>query len=270
MLQPWVDVGSAGSLTLSFLEDRFDAKPLGRLARPGNFFDFTRYRPVIKLVEGRREVIVPNTVVNYAMRPEENDLVFFHFLEPHMLGEAYVDSVLKIMRKLGVKRYCLLGGMYDAVPHTRPLAVTGTAAWSAGDAARRLGVRPSDYEGPTTILTRITQEAAEYGIEVATLIVHLPQYTQMEEDYAGQVRLLEVLRSLYGFSIDLSQMKRSAEEQYAKLNMVVERDPQMKDVVRQLERYYESRADKAEEPAAGLSPEIEKFLREIDRRFDGS
>ena len=66
ILRPWVDVGSVGTLTLSWLEDCLRAEELGRLARPGNFFDFTRYRPTIYFREGKREVTIPNTFVNYS------------------------------------------------------------------------------------------------------------------------------------------------------------------------------------------------------------
>ncbi len=54
MLQPWIDVGSVGTLTLSWLETYLGAKELASLARPGNFFDFTRYRPTSYFQEGRR------------------------------------------------------------------------------------------------------------------------------------------------------------------------------------------------------------------------
>ncbi len=36
MLRPWVDVGNVGTQVLSWLETRFNAKDLGRLARPGD------------------------------------------------------------------------------------------------------------------------------------------------------------------------------------------------------------------------------------------
>ena len=59
ILRPWIDVGNAGSLTLSALESHFDAKELASLARPGDFFDFTRYRPTLYFEEDHREVLVP-------------------------------------------------------------------------------------------------------------------------------------------------------------------------------------------------------------------
>ena len=42
MVRPWVDVGSVGTLTLNRLERYLGSKELGKLHRPGVFFDFTR------------------------------------------------------------------------------------------------------------------------------------------------------------------------------------------------------------------------------------
>lgn len=94
MLRPWIDVGSVGTLSLSQLENHFGARELGKLAKAGEFFDFTRYRPIIHFEEGRREVSIPNTTVTYAKRERAPDFLFLKLLEPHMLGEAYVHSVL--------------------------------------------------------------------------------------------------------------------------------------------------------------------------------
>ena len=46
-LRPWIDVNNVGTLTLDGLEAQLGAKELGQLARPGNFYDFTRYRPTV-------------------------------------------------------------------------------------------------------------------------------------------------------------------------------------------------------------------------------
>ena len=59
MIRPWVDVGSVGTLTLARLERHFAAKDLAKLARPGNFFDFTRKLQTrnIRRVTGRWRVV---------------------------------------------------------------------------------------------------------------------------------------------------------------------------------------------------------------------
>lgn len=267
ILIPWIDVGGVGSMTVTLLEKHFHAKPLGKLIKPGNFFDFTRYRPVIRSVKGRRKVEIPNSFINHVRLPDGNDLLLFHLLEPHMQGEIYADSVLKILRKLGVKRYCLLGSMYDAVPHTRPLIVSGRGASSVEGELHKLGVQPSDYEGPTTIAILISQQAPRYGIEVMSLVVHLPQYVSLEKDYGGVLRLMELLGSLYHFSFDLEEVRRKAAKQNEELNLAMDREPQLKRVVQQLEAYYDAQAAKVEEEQPKLSPEVEEFLHEVTKRF---
>ena len=269
MLRPWIDFGSVGTLTLSWLETNLRAKQLARLARPGNFYDFTRYRPVLYRREGQRHVEIPNSYVTYGSKMAGNDFLFLHLLEPHMLGEVYVDSVLRLLTRFSVERYYLLGSVYDFVPHTRPLLVTGGAF---GETAERdfksAGIVPSDYEGPTTITYLISQRVCEMGIESMSLTVHLPQYTQLDEDYMGVVRLMEILSSLHGVPVDEANVEK-AEQQREQITAEVEKNRQVKAIVEQLENHYDARVveSKEEEKSPRLSPEVERFLREMERRF---
>ena len=86
MIRPWVDVGSVGTLTLNRLERFMGSKELGRLHRPGVFLDFTRYRPTIRMVDGSREVKIPNSAIRYAVTEDGPDYLFLHLLEPHSNG----------------------------------------------------------------------------------------------------------------------------------------------------------------------------------------
>ena len=267
-LQPWVDVGSVGTLTLSWLEAHFGAKALARLARPGDFLDFTRYRPVISLKEGQRQVSIPNIHINYGQQKTGNDFLFLHLIEPHSHGEVYVESVLRLLTKFGVKRYCLLGSMYDYVPHTKPLLVTGRAVEErTQQELEKLGIESSDYQGPTTITFLVSQRAPEMGIDAMSLIVHLPQYTQVDEDYMGTARLMQVLGSLYGVPTDKVYIEK-AEQQLGQINAALDKNPQLKATIQQLETHYEERTKRREEEGAPqLSPEVESFLREVEKRF---
>ena len=268
VLRPWIDVGKAGSATINILEKKFNAKPLGRLTRPGDFFDFTRYRPIVRIVDNERNITIPNTHINYVKHVGDNDLVFFHLLEPHMQGELYAESILEVLQVLGVKRYCLLGGMHDAVPHTKPLIISGTASGGLKEKMLHLGVKSSDYEGPSTILILVSKEAPKHDIEVMTLVVHVPQYTQLDDDLTSQLCLLKFICSMYNFSISLENITRRAEEQYKNVSQEIESEPQLKQVVQHLETLYESRTGKLDKDITRFSPEVEKFLQEIDRGFN--
>ena len=267
IIRPWMDAGNASSMMLSRLEAYFDARDLGRLARPGNFLDFTRCRPLVYNDQGTRRVVVPNTFLTYAKRESGNDFIFLNMTEPHMLAEIYVDSIVRLFTIFGVKRYCLLGSMYDLVPHTRPLLITGRGGKSMEQKLGPLDVQSSDYEGPTTIIHLVSQHAAEMGIETMSFIVHLPQYTQLDNDYAGMVRLMELLHSIYDIPVDEDDT-REAEKQRRNLDAVLDHNPRMKNVVTQLEEQYEARFRKdTQKDSPRLAPEVEQFLKEMEQRF---
>jgi predicted ATP-grasp superfamily ATP-dependent carboligase len=269
MLDPWIDVGGAGTLALTWLEKHFQAEDIGRISRPGHFFDFTRYRPTIYYdEEGKRQIAVPNTYLTYGRGAGEHDFLFLHLLEPHSHSDLYIDSIIRVLTRLGVKRYCLLGSMYDYIPHTLPLPVTGSAS---GDEAamefKRLGIEGNKYEGPTTITTLISQRAPDLGIETMSIIVHLPQYTQLDEDYTGAARLMDTVSSLYEIPVD-NEYYEKARQQMEEIDQALNKNPQLKAIVKEMESQYGSQSlKKPGEKQTPLSPEIESFLSEMERRF---
>ena len=275
MVRPWVDVGSVGTLTLNRLERYLGSKELGKLERPGNFFDFTRYRPTIRLVKEVREVKVPNSIVRYAQTENGPDYMFLHLLEPHSNGEDYTDSILEVVKYFGVKRYCRVGAMYDAVPHTRPLLITGNLGGVPQiKEVPRLRLRGSTYQGPTTIMNLLSEGVEQSEIESVNFMVHLPQYVQLEEDYTGASRMIEALSSIYPeIPADLAPIRRG-QRQYRELSATMERNAELRELIQQMEAHYDAQLDseeaaKKEAPAvSNLSPEIERFLSELGERLE--
>ena len=274
VIPPWMDVSRVGSLVLSCLEACLGPKELGKLARPGDFFDFTRYRPTLIRKENSSEIEVPNLVISYGVThgtpSSSHDFMFLRLLEPHMGAEEYIESVIELFKIFGVKRYCLIGSMYDMVPYTRPLLVTGAA--NNPELQNKLalaGVKSSDYQGPTTILSLIGHRALQMGIETCSMMVHLPSYFMMEQDYRGEKRLMEVISSLYGFAMPQEDMEK-ADQQEKQIGLIaeqiMEQEPRLRLVLKQLEDNYDSRIN-ANKEETRLSPEVEKFLQDLEKRF---
>ena len=214
IIRPWIDLSNVGSLILSCFETYLGSKELARLVRPGNFFDLTRYRPTLLRKENGSEVDIPNAIINYSKQSRGHDFLLLRLLEPHMMAETYVDSVVELLKAFSVKRYCLIGSMYDMVPHTRPLLVTGTASNPVlQNELAVTNVVPSDYQGPTTILSFIGQKALQLGIETCSMIVHLPSYLAMEDDYRGKKRLMEVISSLYNFDMPQADIEKANQQE---------------------------------------------------------
>jgi hypothetical protein len=277
MIRPWVDVGSVGTLTLRQMERHFHAQQLTKLSRPGTFFDFTRYRPTVKMVNGQREMTYPNTTVSYAHAEAGVDLLFVHLLEPHAMAEDYVDSVIELLRHFKASVYCRIGAMYDSVPHTRPIIVTGnpgTVEMRPGAISPLIQNRQSQYEGPTTIMNKLSDTVTGLGLGSMSFMAHLPHYAQLDEDFAGTARMLEVLAAFYDIPANLVPTHRG-KLQYAEIDAAVERKPEHKALVSRLEAYYDSTYPRSNpEPSVGtstsdeepptLSPEIERFLKDLD------
>jgi hypothetical protein len=274
MLRPWIDVGRVGTLALRKVENHFGAKELGRLARPGNFFDFTRYRPRMGFAAGERTFTIPNTVVN--LIDDEalgRPMLLLHIREPHALGEDYADGIAELLTHFQVTEYCRIGGMYDSVPHTRPLIVTGTLTEQQYELAGPLVTsRKSTYQGPTSIVNRVAEEMRLAGADVASLMVHVPQYARLDDDRMGATRLLQCLCAIYGLPDELADSTQG-KRQYTEIGRAAENNPDVKTLIGQLESYYDrTHGDSAAEPGAQakLPPEVEKFLTQLGSRFDES
>ena len=270
LLRPWVNVGRVGSLVLKALEKALDAKDLGKLARPGTFYDFTRYRPRTRISDDRRLLVIPNSEVRYAHDDAtDRDYMFLHLREPHAFGEDYADAVVELMRQFDVTEYCRIGGMYDSVPHTRPLLVTGTLSELQLERAKDLvSPRASTYEGPTSIVNLVTDSLSGADVSTSSLMVHMPQYVQLDEDYMGASRLMQVLCAVYGFSDSLADSDRG-ERQYEDISRAVANNPQVREVIEPLETFYDkAQSSGKEDVEISLPPNVERFLREASSRLD--
>jgi hypothetical protein len=271
-LRPWLDAGGVGTLGLARLERHLGAQDLGSLATPGLFFDFTRYRPMLYYVEGQRHSSIPNARVRFAKGPGDFDFIFLHLLEPHSNAEQYIESIAALFEQLNVKRHCRIGGMYDAVPHTRPLPVMGSLDGEDLAMAGVHGVtslRGAGYQGPTSIMNLLAEKVGPLGVENMTLMVRLPQYVQLEEDYNGAARLLNVLCSIYDLPDELSTSRRG-QRQYERVSAEMERNAGVRALVERLESDYDSKVDSSlqEETITPLSPAIEEFLRDLGSKMD--
>ena len=268
VLRPWIDVGNVGTLTMRRLERHLESKEIGRLVKPGRYYDFTRYRPKSILKQGVREYIIPSTTISACVREHGPDLITLHLLEPHLYGEDYTDSVIEVLKYFGVKRYSMIGAMYDMVPHTRKLLVSGGTVNSGNeDEYKLVGVRPSDYEGPTTITYLISTTLEELGIDTRIFVVHLPQYFQVEEDFTGTARLMEVLCTLYGLPSRLADPERGR-QQYASLQNIVSDTSEVSGLLERLEERYDRENSEGGQSAKPLSPMVEEFLQGLSSGVD--
>ena len=270
-LRPWINVGNVGRIAANRLGRMYGAKKVGQLARPGKFYDHTRYRPRIRMKRGERTFRIPNTEITAARVPGGRDLLIMKLLEPHAWAEDFNDSVLEVLQAFNVERYVLVGSMYDSVPHTRPLKVTGSARGWEPPAQFNTGVRlgTSRYEGPTSMVSQLTELArTQLDLETLSMIVHLPLYLKLDNDYVGSARVLSVLAELYGLPMDQMPEIRMGETQYSQVQISSSDNPRLAQLVARLELEYDAEEAEPSEEEVELLPEVEEFLQDLSRGWE--
>tara|TARA_B100000676_G_C18064693_1_gene840131 strand:- start:1783 stop:2703 length:921 start_codon:yes stop_codon:yes gene_type:complete len=270
MLKPWIDVGRVGSLSIDQLCKSLKAIEIARLKEPGKYFDFTRYRPYMKNIDNKRILEIPNTIIYYAKDEISNkNYLFLKIREPHLYGENYTNSITQLLTHFEVNEYCRIGGMYDSVPHTRPIIVTGSLTNEQNALTQGLvSPRKNTYQGPTSIINLVTEMAEKQGILTTSLMAHLPQYAQLDEDHMATYKLLQVLSSLYGFTDDIYDSNKG-KKQYEDLDIAIEKNPQINSLVKQLEIYYDNVLSLDASNNENFSDDVEKFLSEMENRLSG-
>ena len=263
---PWLNSGNVGDLTVKALVQYFNAEKLAEFKRPGDFYNFPLYRDRSRSYvddEGNRHMEFPNSRVYYASR-NEHDLLLLDLLEPTQFGERYVDRVVSLIKRLGVRRYVVAGSMGAGVPHTRPIMVIGRSSEpELTERLKQMGMRENfggQYQGPTSILNTISIRLQQEGIATASLIANLPGYLGNFDNYRGAHSLLKFLSELEGFNIPLEPIEAIANNQSDEINRQMGTNPQFESMVRELELGYDTLINQGES-GDQLALDVEKFLR---------
>ncbi|HCG90770.1 MAG TPA: hypothetical protein DEZ08_02885 [Dehalococcoidia bacterium] len=264
VLKPWIDVGRVGTRVLRHLKKELEANNLTSMNNPGVFYDYTIYRPRTYFENSKRIFRKPETRMSLIKRPgHTNDLILMELLEPHSNSEELIDAILDMAKRYDIASYTMIGGMYDMVPHTRPLVVSSIVSnKNMLDDLKEFNVRESDYEGPTSITLLVQEKLREKGIDTRTFVVHLPQYLEINEDFSGQARLMEIICKLYNLPTDLVE-KQKGIDQYADSELYFNDYDEIDNLIEMLEQNYDKTYGYNETVSAELSPDIEQFLKDM-------
>lgn len=231
----WNDAGEAASTAVRYLAGQLNAIKFASID-PDPFYDFTVQRPQVKLAEGtRREIVWISTEFFAARLPgAERDIAFGVGPEPHLRWRTFADAILEFGRTCGVEMLVTLGGFLAEVLYSRPVQISGFAADPA--LAKRLGLSPSRYEGPTGIVGVLADACHRAGVPSVSLWAALPHYIAASPNPRGALALLIQLSALLGLHPALTEIEQAAAEFEANVNEAVAQDPKLAAYVRELKK----------------------------------
>ncbi len=256
------DVGGAATGAVAALRDG-DAVEVAQID-PDPFFDFTERRPIVHIDDhGKRVLEWPESRVHcIALADREHDLVLLEGVEPHMLWRPFSDAVAEIVNRLDVALVVTLGAMIAEVPHTRPLAVTGSTTDANLATALRLD-RPS-YQGPTGVIGVLQERLDRDRVPAVSLRVNVPHYVSGTPNPKASRSLLERFERVTGLPTGWADLDEEARDWEARVDEAMDDDEDIGRYVSRLEQRFDTQAESSLPNADDLAAEFERFLRQQD------
>ena len=254
----WNDAGDAASSAVRWFGDRWDATPFADID-PEEFYDFTSTRPEVRIEDDARVIDWPANEFSATTLPgSERDLVLLHGVEPQLRWRTFADLVIEVARTFDASTVVTLGALLAEVPHSRPVNVVGTA-YDDG-VVERLGLAPSQYQGPTGIVGVLHDRLRTAGLESASLWATVPTYVPGAPSPKATLALVEKTAQLLGEPVVTTDLEIAAASYERQINELVDDDEETQAYVAALEQRHDEQIEQGS--PSDLVEEVERFLRE--------
>lgn len=265
----WSDTGTVTTDAARHLIDTLSAERFISVD-PEEYFVFTETRPEVRLVEGGLREITWPTNEAWAARLADtpHDLIAITGTEPNLRWEPFASRFASAIAALDPSLVCTLVARPAATPHTRPIPVSGSAADAT--LARRFGLEPSRYQGPTGIIGVLHDAMRKHGLPLVSVAASVPHYLSVDENPPATLALLRALEPMLGFLPPLGELERESVAFLERVEEASSGDDQIVQYVRALEEQYQEGDPPVVQPDSELS--ADDVLRDVEDllRGDGS
>lgn len=259
----WSDANGTATKAVQFLIDKTKAKKFAEIS-PENFYDFSLVRPNMKFDNfGKRILEWPKNEFYYSTDESTKGLMFFVGAEPNLKWKTFSSLISEFCTDFKINMMISLGALLDSVPHTRPIKVSGRFSNNQlKDRMEWLGVKDSQYEGPTGINTVLMQESIEKDVQHVSLWGHTPHYVTSSTNPNVTLALLNRAMNLGEFEVDVQRFVDEGDRFINRVNGAVEIQGEIKSYVQKLEQAYDlDVGTNADIPSSEtMIEELEKFL----------
>ena len=189
--------------------------------------------------------------------------MFFLGVEPNLKWKTFSSSISTFCSDFEIKMMISLGALLDSVPHTRPIKISGRFSnQHLKDRMEWLGVKDSQYEGPTGINTVLMQESIEKNGQHISLWGHTPHYVTSSTNPNVTLALLNRVMHLAEFELDVQKFIDEGNRFVDRVNGAIEIQGEIKSYVQKLEQAYDLdfRTTTDIPSSETMIEELEKFL----------
>ena len=233
----WGNALDISSGMVDYLIRKLDVQFFGKF-NPDLFYRFDENRPTVSIENGLLKKISPPGGFFYATRPGsmERDIILLKAAEPSIHWFHFVDSILSLCQRTGVKTIISLGSMYDNVLHTETII---SALASSEELLARLkekNVITINYKGPGAIHTTIQDKAQKRGFDCISLWCHCPYYLQGTTHFGILAHLGSLLSSWGGFKLDTEELETTWGELNKQIQEIIDKNPELQGMINDLRK----------------------------------
>jgi len=242
----WMNSGEVSTATIGYLVSKLAAEEFATIESenfyienfPGNMEIASMFRPKTKIEGGIVKSYQDS--VNRFFFDEKNNLLLFSGKEPHFNWQKFCDSVFELCDEFGVSRIYFIGSVAGLVPHTRePRLHCSVSDEKMKEYLDELGFNFTDYEGPASIITKLTVEARRRNKSMAVFVVAVPAYVQGNNPMALEA-VIRCLKRILGLQIDINELVQLGEAFQDKIEEVVKNEPELAENIQKLEENYDN------------------------------
>ncbi|MBU3717664.1 MAG: PAC2 family protein [Actinobacteria bacterium] len=272
-LKGWIDAAEAADEALSAIEGQIDPLPVATFDTDV-FIDYRARRPTMEIRDGRNTNIDWPSIDLYSGRDANGrDVLILTGHEPDSAWNRFSAAVRELCTRLNVKMMIGLGAYPFPTPHTRPSRLSCTTP--STELLQRTAFLRTSVDVPagmTAVLEHVLHHA---GIPSITLWSQVPQYIPAMSYPGAAVALLDGINHVSGLQFDRRALEHEAIIQRDRLDRLVARNDEHREMVAKLESAYDSTLQPTlplePQPAAlsesdipspeELAAELEAFLR---------
>jgi proteasome assembly chaperone (PAC2) family protein len=205
---------------------------------PDLFYRFDENRPVVEIEDGLLKKIFPPGGFLYATQPDHagRDLIILKASEPHLRWFQFVDTLLSLCQKSGVKTIISLGSMYDNVLHTDMVISALASSEELLSGLKAENVNTINYKGPSAIHSTIHSEAKKRGIECVSLWCHCPYYLQGTTHFGLLSHLGALLSRWGGFELDTEELDTTWKNLNKQIQGIIDQNPELQGMINDLRK----------------------------------
>ena len=269
-LEGWVDAGMGASGAITHLLTgsptatvaTFDTEPL---------IDQRARRPIARLEDGVTTELTWPTIRILAGKDRVGaDLLYLTGPEPDFGWRSFIEAVVGITTRLGVRTVVGLGAFPAPTPHTRPVRLASTVPPQSADLAGRIGTVHGTLEVPAGVQAALEVALGAVGIPVIGLWARVPHYVSAMPYPESSAALIEGLCAVTGTVLDTVELRTAGEASRIQVDELIGANPDHLEMVRRLEAAIDSEEGTplgfASELPSGdeIAAELEQFLRNED------